>query len=362
MFVDACFAEGVVGPRGLFDEELDGSTSRLSPADSAELQRAASLRFPRVGTLSAAAADCPSHEWSRIESGVFTHELLSGLAGAADANGDGVVEYGEIEAFLAAANRDLRDPRARPSVAAHPPSADASAPLVSLASMRGAAFLAGDFSRLGHFYIELDDGERWLEANLASDMRGRLAFPADRRAFVVTRDREAPLFAAAGESLRVGSLALRPRDLTARGSVDESLREWLFATPFGLVYSRGFQDAVGFWPAGGDAAARAPAPSARTGLAIATWVASGLGLVGAGTAAALAMGAQRDYAAASTQRAAADARDRFERDRTAALAAGAGAAACGVVGWLLWPGSPRRAPAAVLPQAHGATVALEGTW
>ena len=46
-----------------------------------------------------------AHEWSAIESGVFTHELLSGLLGAADVNADQRIEYTELQAFIAAANR-----------------------------------------------------------------------------------------------------------------------------------------------------------------------------------------------------------------------------------------------------------------
>ena len=45
---------------------------------------------------------------------MFTHELLSGMLGAADVNGDLVVEYTEVQAFVAAANRDIKDPRAIP--------------------------------------------------------------------------------------------------------------------------------------------------------------------------------------------------------------------------------------------------------
>ena len=60
-------------------------------------------RFPNVGAIMATASDAESHEWDAIEQGVFTHELISALRGAADVNGDGKIEYSEASAFFNAA-------------------------------------------------------------------------------------------------------------------------------------------------------------------------------------------------------------------------------------------------------------------
>jgi hypothetical protein len=88
LIIDACNAAAVLGVRG-FDRELDARSQPLAPS---ELADATWQRHPAVGAIVATTADEETHEWSRFESGVFTHEVLSGLAGAADVNGDGAVE------------------------------------------------------------------------------------------------------------------------------------------------------------------------------------------------------------------------------------------------------------------------------
>ncbi len=365
LFVDACHAEGVVGSRGLFDHEHNARTTGVSDGDAARLAEAASLHFPRVGTLVATTEGQESHEWSQIQSGVFTHELLSGLAGAADANGDGVVEYGEIQAFLTSANRDVQDPRARPHVVAYPPSVNPRLPIVSLSALRGVAFLVGDFAPLGHFHIELENGERYADANLSSELQGRIAFPANRQAFLVARDREAALTARPGETRSLGSLHFRSKEVAARGSVEASLRDGLFASAFGLTYNRGFLDGVSLAPDSAQLGigARASEPGAyRKPLAISAFVVSGLSLAAAVTTTALALKARSDYQATQIQRSASEAQDRFSRYRTAAVVTGAGAVITGVTGWLLWPRSEAPAVATPLLLGHGVGLAVQGGW
>jgi hypothetical protein len=364
VFVDACYAEGVVGPRGLFDEEVNARLTRISDADAARLAEAASMRFPRVGTLAAASAGQQSYEWSQIQSGVFTHELLSGLAGPADVNGDGVVDYAEIQAFLAAANRDLPDPQARPQVVAHAPPINPRQPILSLGAQRDVAFLTGDFSRLGHFHVELDNGERCLDANLSPELHTRIAIPANRQAFVVARDLEALLSAKPGETRNLGSLHFHSRQISPRGSVEASLRDYLFASPFGPTYNRGFQDALGLSPASDLAATTLPggSPTARRSLAIAAWAASGLSFAAAATTTALALKARSNYQAASLQRDAWEAKDRFSAYRTAAFITAAGGLVGAVAGWLLWPAADGGPVAASLMIGRGAGLALQSGW
>ena len=70
-------------------------------------------RFPHVGAVVASTAGAQAHEWDAYGAGIFTHELLSALRGAADVDGNGRIEYSEIAAFITAANRAIADPRAR---------------------------------------------------------------------------------------------------------------------------------------------------------------------------------------------------------------------------------------------------------
>ena len=70
-------------------------------------------RYPSVGFLLSTSRGKEVHEWSGYGGGVFTYQLLSAMRGAADVDGDGAVAYSEAHAYLAAANMDVTDPRAR---------------------------------------------------------------------------------------------------------------------------------------------------------------------------------------------------------------------------------------------------------
>ncbi|HVH45972.1 MAG TPA: caspase family protein, partial [Labilithrix sp.] len=76
---------------------------------------------PRVGLLLSTSSARESHEWDAFQSGVFSHEVRSGLYGAADADGDGVVSYSEIAAFVARAGSAVPNEKYRPEVYARPP-------------------------------------------------------------------------------------------------------------------------------------------------------------------------------------------------------------------------------------------------
>ena len=113
LIVDACYSNFLVFGRGptadvrkpvrgfaLFEDVL--------PAD-------------RTGLLLSTSSARESHEWDAYQSGVFSHEVRSGLYGAADLDGDGRVSYREIAAFIQRANESIPNERFRPDVYARPP-------------------------------------------------------------------------------------------------------------------------------------------------------------------------------------------------------------------------------------------------
>jgi hypothetical protein len=97
LVVDACHAAGVVGARRGDAAVLERLRAHLS-------QELLAAR-PRVGALYAQSQDGETHEWSRLRAGLFSHVLRSALLGAGDVNGDGLVTYSELEAFVAASIR-----------------------------------------------------------------------------------------------------------------------------------------------------------------------------------------------------------------------------------------------------------------
>lgn len=360
LFVDACHAEGVVGDRG--GPDLDAPTVALSTAQAqAAFETRLPTRFPRLGALLATTVDQQAHEWSRIESGVFTHELLSALSGAADVNGDGQVEYSEVQAFIASANRDLADPRAVPRVVVLAPSLNVHAPLMTLSRLRNTAFLVGRFS-FGRFFVELASGQRALDAHLAPEQLSVVAVPAERL-FVVAAGQEAELQLVSGETRRIESLHLVPRLNSARGALSATLDRELFQSAFGATYYKGYVDSLGeasviFRPPG--ELSSFERLEQRQVLAGGMRVASGVLLVGA-VACAIGAGVnQSTYEHTELQRPAAEARERVVALSTAAGLAGGLALGSALAGWLWWPQPGLQLSAQLNPQ--GGSLGLAGTW
>src|SRR6185503_8104746 len=142
LIVDACNAGAVVGVRGPI--ELDAQQVEITLPERLAVAEGAQRSWPTVGVVVATTAGQEAHEWARIEAGVFTHEVISGLLGAADVNRDGRIEYSELAAFIAAANRDIPDLRAAPQVIVRPPQIDRHAPLIAIDALRNSVFLTGD--------------------------------------------------------------------------------------------------------------------------------------------------------------------------------------------------------------------------
>ncbi len=351
LFVDACHAEAVVRPR---DAEAQVVSTTDDDRRSYALTETLS-RFPNTGAVVAAARGAQAHEWEAYLGGVFTHELLSGLRGAADVNGDGRIEYSELAAFLSAANGSVRDPRARLEPLTHAPTADPREPIVDEGPRSGVATL--DVRGLGReaVFVEDDRGDRLVDVRPESGYGLRLSLPAGGIWYVHTGRGEAEVNPAPGEVVALARLMFRASPSDARGSLERALHDGLFATPFGWAYYRGFVDAApGLTPvpwSGGGAGAEAPVEARDPQRA---WVwASG------GASAALAAGAivfgvmaaqdKGDYDATAYEAPASEAASRFTRDTAFAYALGSGAVVgAGVAMYLLLHSAADRRAAAHL--------------
>jgi len=357
LIVDACNAGGVVGVRGgsgFFAAEANAQTAPTTAAEVTPILEATPLaRHPNIGVILATTLGQESHEWSAIESGVFTHELLSGLTGAADVNGDLVIEYTEVQAFVASANRDIKDPRAIPQIIARPPAANLREPLVALRSLSGTHLVRGDAGKLGHFFIELDNGQRYLDAHPDGGATIAIAVPDAVPAYLRTADGEVSL--PVRGAIALASLVLGPRAVGSRGSIDDWYQRALFASGFGRAYYQGFVDstgALGVTFADDRDEARGHARGRGPSLVLAG--VAGVAAVTAVTAGVLAYSARSDFNATTLQKPAEDAKQRYSRDLPISIAAGAVAVTAGVAAYLLWP----RAPVRVTPTAEAGAYGL----
>ena len=84
VLLDSCNSFFVLNPR------KPGGRRWATPEDTT---RGVAQRHPNVGVLLSTNAEADVYEWSQLEAGVFSHEVRSGLTGAADVDGDGQVTY-----------------------------------------------------------------------------------------------------------------------------------------------------------------------------------------------------------------------------------------------------------------------------
>jgi hypothetical protein len=340
LLVDACHAEAVVHPR-----DVQAAVVDARPADVASyLSEKTLARFPHVGAIVASTSNAQAHEWDAYQRGVFTHEVLSGLRGAADVDGNGQIEYSELAAFLAAANRSVLDPRARLETVVRPPPLNPRAPLADLRALPGMSRLRGEPAPLGALTIEDARGARLLDLRAEPGFAVNLVLPADQTLFVRSRDREAEVRLRPGQSQALDRLAFHPTGVRPRDALDSSLRRGLFATGFGPAYYRGFVDRASDLISV-DLTARepavaeievTPAPPARR---VNWWVAGAAGTLAAsaGVFTGLSLDARGDYHRAAFERETTAARDRYDRDRAWAIGLGSAAVVAAGVGlWLWW--------------------------
>jgi hypothetical protein len=331
LFVDACHAEAIVRPRDLQAKVVDTTDATAA----AYLNRTTLARFPHVGAVVASTAGAQAHEWDAYQAGVFTHEILSALRGAADVDGNRRVEYSELAAFLAAANREVSDPRARPHTVIRAPQLNPRVPIVDLGELRDAALLEGKPGDLGAFHVEDERGVRILDLRAEEGFRVTIALPARETLYLRSSRGEVNLRPEPGSRLRFEDLRWAPADVRARGALESALRRGLFAARFGPNYYRGFADnttelvAVDIREAEAVVEAGPPAASWQRRAA---WPSLGLsaGLaVVSGAFGAFAWRAHDDFQNTDLERPALEAQNRYERNLTVSLTALVAAALVG---------------------------------
>lgn len=238
LIIDACKSFFLVS-RGPGDWRDDRSGRTYREEVKAFLSRATLEAHPGVGAILSTSGDEDVHEWSAFRSGVFSHQLRSALSGAADINGDGRVEYSEVGAFIAAANRRVVHQRARLRPFVRPPPADLHAPLFDTRRGRSDLRLELGASLRGRVSLEDERGVRTLDLNKAAGTVLRLALPSEHRYFVRHHGEEAVVPGGSRGLLTLASLERGPASSSPpRGSVDQAYRNDMFAVPL----SRSFYD------------------------------------------------------------------------------------------------------------------------
>jgi hypothetical protein len=198
----------------------------------------------RTGYILSTSSDRDSHEWEAFQGGIFSHEVRSGLRGAADVDRDGSVTYAELGAFLAVANRGIRNPRFRPDFVVRPPG-DLSDELLRWDEDRAAQTLLLDVPGQGHMVLEGPAGERLLDVNAADGQELLVHLPDERPLFLRRSkgDREFAIEAGRVGPLRVSGLLGAPVRVASKGALHLAFAQ-LFSASFGALDVERYREAL----------------------------------------------------------------------------------------------------------------------
>jgi hypothetical protein len=239
LVLDSCNSFFVVNPR------KPGGRRWATPKDMA---LGFSARHPDVGLFLSTNSDSEVFEWSAIESGVFSHEVRSGLTGAADVNGDGSISYAELAGFIQVANAGIAREVLRPQLFYRGPRGDANAPLFPASQINGRHLtLAKPASRL---WIKTAAGERVLDLHKEPGVMNLVIPGASDQELFVYEQTQDPLrqhaptvlerrIAPGQGAVQLALLEGQPPAVAQRG---DRLFGSLFAKPYGpLAYAQYLQ-------------------------------------------------------------------------------------------------------------------------
>ncbi|HEX9298381.1 MAG TPA: caspase family protein [Polyangiaceae bacterium] len=236
VILDSCNSFFVINPRS------PGGRRWATPKDMA---LGFSARHPEVGLFLSTNSDTDVFEWSDIESGVFSHEVRSGLSGGADVNGDGTVSYSELAGFVERANAGIAREALRPHLFYRGPHGDPHAPLFSFSAMTGRKVVADPAQT--RLWIKNATGARVLDVHKEPGPLTLVVPGGDAEDLSVFVERR-PLNATARPSIvehivERGSEPIRMAALTPRAPIEAvrgaRLFGALFESPYGPVsYAR----------------------------------------------------------------------------------------------------------------------------
>jgi hypothetical protein len=225
VIIDACksyymiFNKGPGGVRRPFNNIFDVSV--------------AGRNLDRTGFVLSASSHEDSHEWERFQAGVFSYEVRSALRGAADADQDGRITYGELGAFVTTANKGILNPKLRPNFMVSPPGRipkNLGQSLLKWNSTTGGLMV--DTKTSAHFYVETPSGIRIADFHPADAQQLILYLPRSRPLFVRRANNKEEGVLNTDKMVRLSTLPLQPSTIIRKGALNVAF-ESLFFAPFG---------------------------------------------------------------------------------------------------------------------------------
>jgi hypothetical protein len=237
VIIDACNAYLMIARRGGDDQGavIDRAVDRFLEKENLE-------KYPNTGVIVSTSQAAEVHEWARFEAGIFSHEIRSAMAGAADVDHNGSVTYDEVRAFVSAANARVQDPKAKLDAFTAPPAIYLAAPLFGRQLAENAATLNVPAELAGRYFLEDSRGVRFADFNMSSDNPITLTLVPSSVYFL--RDDTDQEIVIPLDTIKHADAALlkkRPMLASSRGSESITFQRDLFAVPFGRAYFEGFR-------------------------------------------------------------------------------------------------------------------------
>lgn len=231
LLVDACNAALLVNGRG-----RPGDLSERRPAGRSRLDL---TDYPNVGVILASSQLGETHEWGRYLAGVFSHEVRSGLLGAADLDDDQRIGFAELAAFVASANARVTNPTIKVTPYIRPPMTDPNVAIVDLSAGHFRARLRIDARIDGKAHVVDKDLVRYADFHrtrvaasfwLALMREGELVLATDDSEWVIPEGARGDLSLAQVDKRRRSAAA-------ARGPGSEYFERTLFHEPYDQVFA-----------------------------------------------------------------------------------------------------------------------------
>jgi hypothetical protein len=197
--------------------------------------------YPNVGVILSTTTSAETHEWSQYQAGVFSHQIRSGILGAADVNLDKEITYDELAAYVSAANAKVRHSKAKLDIFVRPPSKNLSAPLFLLKRLSNTS---GGFLRLttaeqGKFFIETAEGVRYADFNKSNEQPLEIALLNPKHFYLCSQSKRFKIIPN-GKIIQASELIPSIQLLSSRQDLGDDFRNNLFQVPFGVSFYQGF--------------------------------------------------------------------------------------------------------------------------
>ena len=221
LIVDACNAGFLVSARGAARRRAAGPAT-LHMED-----------YDHVGLILAASAAGEVREWGRYLSGIFSHQVRSGLLGGADLDGDGRILFSELAAFVAAANDAVVNPVYRLTPYIRAPLGAPDHPVIDYRDARSHTRVRVDVADARRLILTDDELVRHADLHLEEGFAPLVRLPDSGTWWFRIGDREIRVEAGADEELLLSAQPTSTRSHVSAKGVDSYLQRHLFEVPFG---------------------------------------------------------------------------------------------------------------------------------